>query len=358
MTLALVHEWIAARAGSEQVFEVMASMWPEADLFALSRDPDVPFESGGRRVTTTWLDRRHLRDRRGLTLPLMPLAWRSLGRHTHEWALTSHHAFASCNRLAERQLVYVHTPARYLWTPKVDGRGRGPAASLARPALRLVDRTAAGQVVAIAANSREVVRRIEKHWHRTATVIHPPVDVEFFASDEPNEPVPGLPDHFIAGLGRWIPYKNHEKIIEIGEERGIAVVLAGHGPLRDRLVARAAAATVPVQVIEMPSRSQVREILRRAGVLVFPTREDFGLVPVEAMAAGTPVVAAAAGGALETVVDGVTGRLVAEGATSAYAEAVEQAMALDTAACTARAQDFGLATFRRNLKDWTAQHFS
>jgi glycosyltransferase involved in cell wall biosynthesis len=357
--LAVVHEWIAARAGSEQVFEAMAGTWPEADLFALTRDPSVPFDSGGREVRTTFLDRPALRDRRGLTLPLMPLAWRALGARRYDWAVTSHHAFASSNRLAEQQLVYAHTPARYIWTPEVDERGRGLAQALARPLLRRIDRAAADRLAGVAANSREVADRIEQYWDRPATVIHPPVDVDYFAAEpDPAEPRLELPDTYLVGLGRWIPYKNHEMIIEIGERAGMPVVLAGHGPLAARLRARAAEATVPVLVVERPGRDAVRQMLRRATALVFPTYEDFGLVPVEAMATGTPVVAAAIGGALETVQEGVSGVLVHEQSVAAYAEAIGSAAALDAEVCRVHARAFDHAAFRRRLTAWTSPYFS
>ena len=355
MKLALVHEWVASRAGSEQVFEAMAGVWPAADLFALSREPDVELDLGGRHLTTTWLDRPWLRSHRGLTLPLMPFAWRGLGSRRYDWAITSHHAFAGSNQLAAHQLLYVHAPARYVWTPEIDARGRGIGPALARPVLKRIDRAAAGRVDGIAANSSAVAERISRHWGRSADVIHPPVDVDFFGGSD-DEPSLDLPDDYIVGLGRWIPYKNHEMLIDIGEATGRPVVLAGHGPLAERLRHRAKIASVPVHVLESPTRPQVRQILQRASVLVFPTEEDFGMVPVEAMAAGTPVVAAAAGGALETVIDGCTGYLVPDMTPSSYAAAVGRASTLGATDCRRRAEDFSSARFRQRMKDWAGSY--
>src|SRR5664279_3151839 len=113
----VVHEWIASRAGSEKVFEMLAGAWPDADLFALSMNREVPMDLQGRTVHTTFLDSPPLRDRRALTLPLMPLAWRLVGKPTYDRVITSHHAFAASNRLTKlggSHFVYVHTPARYL----------------------------------------------------------------------------------------------------------------------------------------------------------------------------------------------------------------------------------------------------
>ena len=125
--MAVVHEWIASRAGSEKVFERLAQVFPRADLFALSHEPAVPLRVAGRRIRTTVLDNRLTRRRRGVTLPLMPLAWKLRGpRRAYDVVMTSHHAFASSNTLAAHSgvhLCYVHSPARYVWSPELDQRG-------------------------------------------------------------------------------------------------------------------------------------------------------------------------------------------------------------------------------------------
>ncbi|WP_345711320.1 glycosyltransferase, partial [Kineococcus glutinatus] len=323
--VAVVHEWIAARAGAEQVFAALAGAWPGADLYALSAVPGVDLDLQGRRPRTTFLDHPALRDRRGLTLPLMPLAWRALGTPGYDLVVTSHHAFAAANRLTRdgAHLAYVHSPARYVWNPELDGRGSSPALAPARRLLGAVDRRAAARLTAVAANSAEVARRVERCWGRPATVVHPPVDVEFFGARDPGDREPlDLPDGYLLALGRWVPYKEHALVIEVAELLRRPAVIAGSGPLAAALRARAASASVPVTVVEAPDRERVRELHRRAGALVFPAHEDFGIVPVEAMAAGTPVVALGRGGAAETVVDGRTGALVAEHRAAAYAEAV------------------------------------
>ncbi|WP_432503933.1 glycosyltransferase [Kineococcus arenarius] len=356
---AVVHEWVGARAGAEQVFEALAGTWPDADLYALSSAPGVHLDLGGRPLRTTALDRSATRERRALTLPLMPLAWRALGRGDYDLVVTSHHAFATANRLARpggTHLAYVHTPARYVWSPELDGRGTSPLLAPARHLLAGVDRRAAARLSGVAANSAEVARRVERFWGREATVVHPPVDVDRFA------PAPGdrdelhLPDGYLLALGRWVPYKNHLLVVDVAERLGRPAVLAGAGPLAAALRERAAGASVPVLVVERPADAQVRELLRRASALVFPTFEDFGIVPVEAMASGTPVVALARGGAAETVVDGVTGALVAEHSPAAYAEALTRAEACSAAACTLRARDFGPERFREQVRAWVASH--
>ena len=354
--VAIVHEWISSRAGSEKVFEVLASMWPEADLFALSADPRVQMDLNGRSVRTTFLNRAALRDRRSLTLPLMPLAWRLIGRGSYDLVISSHHAFAASNRLASSRgvnLAYVHTPARYIWTPELDGRGRSPLLVPVRGALKHVDRGYVDRLTGIAANSRAVAARIETFWGREAEVVHPPVDTEFFSPGLDDVEL-DLPKQFLLGFGRWIPYKNLETVIRVAEQVGMPAVIAGRGPQKEQLLAMAARAKVPVTVIESPSQEQVRELYRRAAALVFPTNEDFGLIPVEAMACGTPVLALNAGGASETVVDGATGALVDSGDVRAYSDALPRALAATAATCRRRAEEFRTEAFARRVRAWVS----
>ena len=241
--VAIVHEWISSRAGSEKVFEVLASMWPEADLFALSADPRVHMDLQGRTVKTTFLDTAALRDRRSLTLPLMPLAWRRSVERGYDLVISSHHAFAASNRLASSRganLAYVHTPARYIWTPELDGRGRSPLLVPVRGALKHVDRGYVDRLTGIAANSRAVADRIATFWGREAEVVHPPVDTEFFSPGRDDDVELDLPKQFLLGFGRWIPYKNLETVIRVAEQVGMPAVIAGRGPQKEQLLAMAA----------------------------------------------------------------------------------------------------------------------
>ncbi|WP_170127417.1 glycosyltransferase [Kineococcus rhizosphaerae] len=355
---ALVHEWIAARAGAEQVFEVLAGLWPRADLHALTAEPGVRLDLGGRAVRTTALD--PWRHHRALTLPLMPAAWAAHARdvqRSYDLVVTSHHAYATSNRLVAPggvHLAYVHTPARYVWNPELDGRGTSALLTPARRALAAVDRRAARGVTAFAANSAEVARRVERCWGREAVVVHPPVDVAAFAADGPD--TLELPEGFLLALGRFVPYKNHLLAVDVAERLGRPVVVAGRGPLLADLRARAATARVPVVVLDGPSTATVRELLRRADVLLFPTVEDFGIVPVEAMASGTPVVAPARGGSGETVLDGVTGALVEALDVHELAAAVARAQACRPQDCRRRALAFDVDRFRERVRAWVAGH--
>ena len=348
--MAIVHEWINAYAGSEQVFEALAQIFPTADLFALSREPDISLELGGRPIRTTFLDHAFTRRHRAIALPLMPAAWRALGKSRYELVLSSHHAFAHANRLADggTHLCYVHSPARYLWSPDVDRRGAGLFMRPGAAVLRRYDLAASRRVTAYAANSSAVASRIKDFWHREATVIHPGVRIEYFSQATNVSPA----RDYVLGAGRWIAYKNMPRVIEAASIAGMPVKIAGSGPDKDRIVAAASAAAVPVELIESPSDEQLRDLYRNAACLVFPTVEDFGIVPVEAQAAGTPVVAIAAGGALDTIRDGETGYLVSEPTSGALAERILAVGQIKAPDCQRNAARFTHAEFASRIREW------
>jgi glycosyltransferase involved in cell wall biosynthesis len=348
--VAVVHEWVAAYAGSEQVFEAIAGAFPDADLVALSYEPGVTLDLAGRTVRTTFLNRASLRNRRSLTLPLMPAAWRSLGTAKYDLVISSHHALAQTNRLGEGgvHLAYVHTPGRYIWSPEIDDRGSPWYLGPMRAALRRVDAAASKRVTSYAANSTAVAARIERYWGRDATVIHPPVRVEFFSEPALTPPT----RDYVLGVGRWIPYKNLHLVIEAADIAGLPVKIAGRGPDKSRILAAARAATVPVELVEEPTDVELRELYRNALCLVFPTVEDFGIVPVEAQAAGTPVVALGQGGALDTVADGVSGVLVESCEPDQLAKGIVRAGSTSSDGARKNAQRFSKAAFTAAIQDW------
>lgn len=357
----LVHEWLARHGGSENVFEVLSRTFPDAERFCLWDD------SGGRftGVHETVLARTPLRRSKAAALPFMPAVWRHLPARHADWVLCSSHLFAHHARFAgpardAPKLVYAHSPARYIWAPEFDGRGGGFAARAVSALVKPVDRKRAAEPVAIAANSTFVAQRIADTWEREATVIHPPIDVSAFAA-APAEPTPaeqatldGLPSEFLLGVSRFVPYKRLDRVIATGVAAGVPVVLAGGGPDEDRLRAIAAAERERVVFVRDPSSDLLAELYRRALALVFPAIEDFGIMPVEAMATGTPVVASAIGGTAETVVDGVTGALVHEWTRSELKVAVDRAVGVRAEACVARAFEFDAPVFVDRVVGWVS----
>jgi glycosyltransferase involved in cell wall biosynthesis len=350
--VAVAHEWLAARAGSEKTFEAIARALPDADLYALTADPAIPWEVD-RPIATTFLDHRPLRDRRELTLPLMPLAWRWATKERYDLVVTSSHACVKGFRPARmaNHLCYTHTPMRYAWLGDVDAR-RLPRI-LTGP-LRSWDRRAADWVDAFAANSTAVADRIRDFYGREAVVIPPPVDTTWFCPEAGGSRGDDR-GGFVLAVGRFISYKRFDVLVDLARASDLSVVIAGRGPLEPMLRAAAAELT-NLTVVTGPDDTVLRDLYRRAGVLVFPGNEDFGLVPLEAQACGTPVVALGIGGALDTVSDGLTGILVDDVGPSTLVTAIDRLDRMDqaglAAACRAQAATFDISSFTRRFTDW------
>jgi glycosyltransferase involved in cell wall biosynthesis len=368
--VALVHEWFDAYYGSERVIEQILRCFPEADLFALV-DVMPEAERGflqGRPVRTSFIQRlpfarRHFRQ----YLALMPLAIEQFDLSGYDLVLSSSHAFAKGVLTGPGQLhvAYVHAPMRYAWEYqhqylRQSGLDRGVRGAIARwilHRLRLWDSRTANGVDHFLANSRFIAARIGKIYRRDAAVVHPPVDVQQFRLQSRKE------DYFLA-VSRFVPYKHAETIVEAFQalpDRKLVVIGAGPGFARTR-----ARAPSNVSLLGFQPADVLRRHMASAKALIFAAEEDFGITPVEAQACGTPVIAYAGGGALETVrgLDQArpTGLFFDQQTPDAIADAVErferQGAALAPEDCRANAEEFTPERFRdgfvREVSDaWT-----
>ena len=334
----LVHEWIEKSGGAERVLDAMVRAFPDAGIRSLWDDTHGE-RYAGRELSETWLARTPLRRHKALALPFAAPTWRTLSAGDDvEWMLISSHLFAHHASIRGRDVtkyVYAHTPARYIWNPELDERGDSPAVRAVAPLFRRVDRARAKEATAVAANSAFVRERIRRAWDRDAVVIHPPVAVAHILSqndwrtevtdDDERRLLDGLPDVFVLGASRFVRYKSLDKVIQAASRAGVPAVIAGRGPDEARLRAVAADARVPVTFVISPSDALLYTLMQRSAAFVFPAIEDFGIMPVEAQATGTPVVTGPIGGQLEAFIDGTSG------VSSASTDSIDLASAISSA---------------------------
>lgn len=348
LRVALVHDWLVTWGGSESVLLSLANLFPQAPIFTSvwNPAPRVREAFGEREVRTTILQSIPLSggNHRKL-LPLMPGAFRALDLSAFDLVISDSHAFSKAVRArpGATHLCYCHTPPRYLWDMSESylpgWKGRAIAPLLSR--LRRADLEAARGVTHFLANSAFVAERIRRTYGREARVVHPPVDVEFFASSETRGA------RFVAG-GRLVSYKRVDLAVEAANRGGFPLLVFGDGPEAKRL-RRMAGSTVEFAG-ELDTEG-VRRALAESRAFLFPGVEDFGILPVEAQAAGTPVVALREGGCLETVVEGETGVFFEEPTVESLLEGIRafEAREWDPALCRKNASSFSRGRFEEEI---------
>ena len=350
----VVHERLTELGGSERVVEQLVRAFPGASVFVPVADPRVrPGVLARTPVRTSPLQRLYRGGGYAHLLPLLPLAMARADLGHPDVVIASHHAFAQRVRPPrEVPLVsYVHSPARWMWDRAMrSGELGGRAGELALGGFaatqRRADRRAAARPDRIVANSSVVRERIRRWWDRDAEVVHPPVRTHLFTPD-----ATVAREEFFLLAGRLVPYKRPEVAVEAAHLAGVRLVVAGEGRSRAACEALAGPGTRFVGPVD---DATLIDLMRRARALVFPGVEDFGIVPVEAMACGTPVVALGAGGLLDTVVDRRTGVLVDPGERArGFATALRHFddEGYDAAAIREHAEGFAEERFRSRMSD-------
>jgi glycosyltransferase involved in cell wall biosynthesis len=362
LRVALVHDWLNQRGGAENVLEELVGLFPQAPIYTSMYDAaQMPA------AYRDWDIRPSLMQRLpGVTshhqayLPLYPLAFANTDLSGYNLVLSNKSGFChgvrtqSAGRKA-LHVCYCLTPTRYLWLfdqYREREQISGLTGALLQPVLALLrqwDWAAAHRVDHFIAISTTVQERIRSIYSRESVVIHPPVDTDFYTPD----PAQRVGNYFLV-VSRLIPYKRidlavaafrelpHEKLVIVGEGRDLAALQAVAGP--------------NVHFVGRQPREQVRELLRGCKAFLFPGLEDFGIAPVEAMACGRPVIAYGAGGALDTVVPGVTGEFFAEPTAASLLATLRtfDAQAYTPTACRTQAERFSRDRFRAKLLDHLA----
>jgi glycosyltransferase involved in cell wall biosynthesis len=347
-----VHDFLLDLRGAERVFAAICDVWPEADLFtAVYDERGTERRFAGRRVHTSFLQvtRPTARTFRAF-LPLYPYAIESFDLRAYDLVISSSSAWSHGVIVDEDAIhvCYCHNPFRYAWNERDATLAGRPA--LMRAALRVIfnrwrqwDWIAAQRVDAYIANSETTRRRIRRYYGRDATLLHPPVEISRFSARGP------IGDYYLM-VSELMPHKRIEVAVAAFNRLGLPLVLVGDGPEARRL-RRLAGPTIRFE--GRVSDARVEELLGGCRALVVTATEEFGIAAVEAQAAGRPVIAPAAGGAVETVTDGVTGRLYAAGSADALAGAVRDldALTIDPQACLEAAARFDVSHFRRKLRE-------
>ena len=305
-------------------------------------------------IRSSFLDRLPLRNQR-FVLPLYPAAFESLDLRGYDLILSITSAFAHGVRVppGARHICYCLTPARFLWSyaDYVERERIGRLPRLVLPlfisALRNWDRRVSSRVTQFVAISQAVRERIAKYYQRDSLIIHPPVDVNRFKVSERRE------DYFLI-LSRLVPYKRIDLAVQAFDELGLPLVIAGDGRDRARLEQMA---KPNVKFLGRVSDGEAQELLARCRGFLFPGEEDFGITPLEANACGKPVIAFAGGGALETIVDGVTGNFFREPTVQSLVHVVRQFddRVFDTMTMRRHAEKFGTEVFKQKLSEIVQQ---
>jgi glycosyltransferase involved in cell wall biosynthesis len=348
--VALVHDWLTGMRGGEKVLEVLCERYPQAEIFTLLHVPGSVSPTIERLpIHTSFIQRLPDAPRRYRQyLPLFPIAVRQFELDGFDLVISTSHCVAKSAIKAPgaRHFCYCLTPVRYAWDqfdayfgPARLGPWKSWGFGVMMGAFAWWDQRTASRPDRYVAISQYVARRIRRYYNRGATVVYPPVDTAFY------HPAAVAPDDYALVVSALVPYKRVDLAIAACERAGMPLRIVGQGPEEARL--REMAGT-HVTFLGARTDEEIRDLYRRAALLVFPGEEDFGIVPLEAQACGRPVVALGRGGALETVIEDETGLFVGDPTPEAFADALVRA----------RAREFDRERIRAHAERFSRDRFA
>jgi glycosyltransferase involved in cell wall biosynthesis len=346
----LAHDYLLVMRGAERTFDAIAEIWPDAPIHTLLYDEEgTDGRFAGREVVTSPLQRLHIgQESFRRFLPVYPTVVRRMRLGEHELVVSSSSAFAHGLHTADHaaHVCYCYTPFRYAYHEQRRALAEVPVPL--RPLLKLAlrrhrrfDREAVSRLTGIIAISRIAAQRIDRFWGRSAPIVHPPVEVERFHPHEPES-------EDLLFVGEVTAHKRVELALEAAEMAGRHMRIIGEGPDLPRLRERYRGTA---DFLGRVDDAELERNLASSAALVVPNVEEFGIAAVEAQASGTPVLAADAGGAQETVVHGETGLLVRPDDVNAMADAMRHDVTheFETETVARNAQQFSRAVFQTRL---------
>lgn len=324
--IALVHDWLTNWGGSERVLLALKELFPAAPIYTLVYDQEKLPQFKNFDIRTSFIQKLPFAKRKYRRyIMLMPTAVEQFDLQNYDLVISSSHAVAKgvITRPDTVHICYCHTPMRYAWDlyhlylekPQFGGWLTKKIMPFMMNYLRVWDRESADRVDYFIANSHNVAQRIKKYYQRESTVIYPPVVVK-------NKRPKGLEkkDYFVV-LSRLIPQKNVDLVVETFNQLDQKLVIIGEGSERARLEQKA---PKNIEFLGFQPEEKVSDVLEQAQALIFPSEDDFGMTPVEAMALGTPVIALGKGGVLESMIAGKTGEFFSKEHPESLRKVVEK----------------------------------
>ncbi len=356
MKVALVNDWLTSFGGELKVLLAIADVYPEAPIYTSVFDAKKLSVLAARDIRTTYLQKLPLATKIHKMMPMLrPKAFENIDLSEYDVVISSSHAEAKgvITKPNTVHICYCHTPTRYYWSDYHEYRQRmefgilNPVAKFMMPRaihkLRMWDYLAAQRVDHFIANSHFVASRIQKYYRREAHVIYPPIDTEAHIYD----PTIQREDFYFA-MSRLIPYKKMDILVEAANQAKVKLKIAGVGPELKRLKQLAGPT---VEILGFVTDQEKIALMQKAKAFLFAAEEDFGIVPVEAMACGCPVIAYGQGGAAESITSD-TGVLVAKQTADAFAAELRQMenRSFDHQAIRQHAEKFSLRRFQEELR--------